>query len=165
MRQFVTAVLVALPFLLAAVFMKRFRREAALMAAAILGWGLWAQLPAEVEEASAHRHPLLSASFLAFVSAGIATAMVGLFPWEKVASKGMRRFGRAGASAACAGLIAAAMFAVTRGVGSYPDGSGAIEIVFGAIGALHLGILAGLALAAVELFVEWRRERRTAAGW
>ena len=165
MRQLVTAVVLALPILALAVFAKRFRRGAALMAAAILGWGLWTQLPGEAEEAAAQSFLPLTASFLAFVSAGLATALTGLLPWDKVSSKGMRRFGRAGGAAASAGLIAALAFAVSRSTGLYPASGGALEMVFGAVGALHLGILAGLMLAGADLFVEYCREKRNATGW
>jgi hypothetical protein len=68
-------------------------------------------------------------------------------------------------TAAGAGLIAAVAFAGSRGMGLYPATGGTLETVFGAVGALHLGILAGLALAAVELLVESRREKRSATGW
>jgi hypothetical protein len=165
MRQFLTAAVLALPFLALAVFAKRFRRGGVLMSAAILGWGLWAQLPAEAEEAAAQTYLPLSASFLAFVAAGLATVLTGHLPWDRVASKSARRFGRAGVTAAGAGLIAAVAFAVSRGMGLYPATGGTLETVFGAVGALHLGILAGLALAAVELLVESRREKRSATGW
>jgi hypothetical protein len=165
MRQFVTAVVLALPFLALAVFAKRVRRAGALMSGAILGWGLWAQLPAETEDVAAQAFLPLTPSFLAFLSAGIATVLAGLLPWDKVPSAGMRRFGRAGAVAASAGLLSALVFAISRSTGLAPITGGALEIAFGALGALHLGILAGLALVGAELFVEYRREKRSSAAW
>ena len=157
-RQFLAALLAAIPFA-ALWFVRRVRRLATMGVAAMLGWGAWTMICHGARELPPMPLPFVTASFLAFLSAGIAASFVGWLPWDRIPPGLMRGLGRMGIAGAIAGVLAGGACTVTRYQGVYPDSGSGLDLLLESVGCLHLGILAGVLLGAIDLIIERRKQR------
>jgi len=133
------------------------RRLGAWLAGSCLVWVAWTWIAKDVRQLPPPSLSLLTTSFLAFLSAGLMIALVGWLPWEKIASRFIRAFGRAGLAAALAGMLAAIATLWTRSSGWFPVLQEGWDLVVEPLGSLNLGILAGLVFALVDGFLFHRQ--------
>jgi hypothetical protein len=158
-RQLLAAVLIAVPFALF-LMVRRLRHAAGLLLASILAWGLWSLISQDARQLPPYPFPFLTASFLAFLSAGIISALIRLVRWQRITSRTIRGFGRVGLAGAGAGGLAAVLCLWTRRAGLFPVLNEGWDLVIEPFGCLILGILAGGLLTFIDALITQRRARR-----
>jgi hypothetical protein len=141
-RQFQMALIIGICLALF-LAVKRFRRPATLLLMSILGWGFWSLISKDFRQLPPLPFPLFTASFLAFLAAGIAVLLVGLIPWRKVISRDLWRYEQVGLAATIAGTAAGVACFATRITGLLPVLSGGLDLLVEPFGSFMLGLLAG----------------------
>lgn len=158
-RQSVAGLLLAAPFGILLIW-RRFRHPAGLILVSVLGWAGWSLISKDFRQLPPQPYPFLTSSFLAFLAAGISSAMVGLVRWDKmVSSRIIEILGRVGVAGAWAGILAALVCLWTRSAGLFPIVHEGWDLIIEPFGSLVLGILAGALLAFYDALMTGRRAR------
>jgi hypothetical protein len=128
----------------------KLRRAGALLAIAAACWAGWAWVSQDARQLPPLGLSLLTTSFIAILSAGVAAVLIGFLPWEKVSTGFMRNVGRIGLAGSCAGILAALITLWTRNAGWFPILQPGWDTIVEPMGALNLGIMSGGVFAILD---------------
>jgi len=152
-RQFLAALLIALPFTILLLH-RRTRRSAVLLMMGLLGWGIWSLLAKGVRELPPPPLPFLTVSFTAFVAAGFVSALLVFLyrNWSRFSWLGDGP-GRGGLAVVGAGGLAFAVSAWSRWTDLFPIGGEGWELIFDPLGSAILAVGAAILLSLLDMLI------------
>ncbi|MCI0409657.1 MAG: hypothetical protein L0191_14030, partial [Acidobacteria bacterium] len=152
-RQFLAALLIALPFAILLLH-RRTRRAAVLLVAAALGWGVWSLFVGGVRELPPPPLHFLTIACIAFLAAGSVSALLAFLSRTGPRLSWLRDGpGRGGLAVIGAGGLAFAVCAWSRWHHLFPIGGEGWELIFDPLGSAILAAGAAMLLSLLDMLI------------
>jgi hypothetical protein len=152
-RQFLAALLIALPFTI--FLLHRWtRRSAVLLMVGVLGWGTWSLFMTGVREIPPPPLHLLTIACVAFLAAGSVSALLAFLSRAGTRFSWLRDgLGKGGLAVVGAGGLAFAVCAWTRWNDLFPIGGEGWELIFDPLGSGILAVGAAVLLSLLDMLI------------
>jgi hypothetical protein len=152
-RQFLAALLIALPFTI--FLLHRWtRRSAVLLMVGVLGWGTWSLFMKGVREIPPPPLHLLTIACIAFLAAGSVSALLAFLSRAGTRFSWLRDgLGKGGLAVVGAGGLAFAVCAWTRWNDLFPIGGEGWELIFDPLGSAILAVGAAVLLSLLDMLI------------